>query len=343
MKKNIVTLLLLLFVCVNLFSQSILVDSIKPTPILRDSIVLQKNEKIYYLGKGKTYIYSKPKSFSFLTNLPKDFAGIAAAPFKKNAIKPVLLVAATSTILILADQAITDGTVKFAQNIHLSAEENYKDILRVKVGNTDISLYKAPQNINTALYQLGQGFPSLILGGGLYVYGKVHKDYRALSTANQLAESFILMGVGTQVIKRITGRQTPLASTSKGGNWNLFPTFKAYQSNTPYYDAFPSGHLATLMSTVTILTENYPEKKWIKPVGYSITGLVGFSMINNKVHWAGDYPVAIALGYLCAKQVVKRSRKKVNDMVVKSKPKANVNYTFNYENGRLMPGIVYKW
>jgi hypothetical protein len=342
MKKSFYFLVLI--ICsVESFSQVNDYDSMQKSNAMYDTNALNKNEKIYYLGKGKTYIYSKPKSFSFLTNLPKDFVGIGSAPFKKNAIKPVLLVAVSSAILILADQAITNGVEKFSNNIHLNAEENYIDILRINAGKTEISLYKAPQNINTALYQLGQGFPSLLLGGGLFVYGKIHKDYRALSTANQLAESFILMGVGTQVIKRLTGRQTPLASTSNGGNWNLLPTFKAYQTNTPNYDAFPSGHLATLMSTVTVLTENYPEKKWIKPVGYSITGLVGFAMINNKVHWAGDYPLAIALGYLCAKQVVKRSRRKVSDSVAKTKSKGDFNYTINYSNGQFMPSLLYKF
>jgi hypothetical protein len=338
----------LFFICANSFSQQKIVDSTIITSLPKDTIILQKNEKLYQLGKGKTYIYSKPKSFSFLTNLPKDFAGIGAAPFKKNAIKPVLLVAASSAILILADQTITDGVRKFSDNIGLSGQERYKDIITVRAGSTNISIYKAPLNLNTALYQLGQGFPSLMLGGGLYIYGRIHKDYRAISTANQLAEAFILMGVGTQVIKRITGRQTPLRATSNGGDWNFFPSFNAYQKNTPNYDAVPSGHLATLMSTVTVLIENYPEKKWIKPVGYTITGLVGYAMINNKVHWAGDYPIAIGLGYLCAKQVVKHNRRLVSDDAVGisyvKKQKGALSYSINYApDGSLMPGLVYKF
>ncbi len=308
--------------------------------IVRKQTILS-NEQSYDVGNGKIVIYTKPKPFSFLTNLPKDFAGIAKAPFKKNAVKPVLLVAASTALLVLLDQPLIDGAEKFSKNIHLSPEENYKDILNIKVGKTDISLLKAPENINTALYQLGQGFPSLLIGAGLFTYGKIHKDYRALSTANQLAESFIVMGVGTQFIKRMTGRQTPIAATQRGGAWHFFPSFKNYQTNTPNYDAFPSGHLATLMSTVTILTENYPEKKWIKPVGYSITGLVGFSMMNNKVHWVGDYPLAIALGYLCAKQVVKHNRKVINNKVAKHK--GTLSYSFDYANGRMIPGVVYKF
>ena len=96
------------------------------------------------------------------------------------------------------------------------------------------------------------------------------------------------------------------------------------------------------MSTVTILALNYPEKRYIKPVGYSLIGLVGLEMINNNVHWASDYPMAIALGYLCAKQVVKRSRKIINS-TSSQKEKATLSYTFHYTNGRLMPGVIYKF
>lgn len=338
--KKILIIVYCLFSILNCFCQTA-GDIDSNVNIVKNNIKVHTQR--YFVGKGKVLEYTKPKPFSFLTNLPKDFAGIGKAPFKKNAIKPVLLVAASSAILILVDQSITDGVEKFSSNIHLSAEENYKDILNIKAGKTDISLFKAPQNFNTFLYQLGQGFPSLLISAGLFTYGKVHKDYRALSTANQLAESFILMGVGTQVLKRISGRQTPLAATQSGGAWHVLPPFKAYQNNTPYYDAFPSGHLATLMSTVTVLTENYPEKKWIKPVGYSITGLVGYAMINNKVHWAGDYPLAIALGYLCAKQVVKHNRKVIANSTAVAKQKGTLSYSFDYANGRLMPTVLYKF
>jgi hypothetical protein len=64
-------------------------------------------------------------------------------------------------------------------------------------------------------------------------------------------------------------------------------------------------------------------------------------MINNKVHWAGDYPVAIALGYLCAKQVVKRNRKVTNTTT--KKHKGSLSYSFDYANGRLIAGVVYKF
>ncbi len=343
MALRIMLCICILFCCKPVsFSQSAIGDSTKAIAIVTGTVRKKPLEKQYDVGNDKIFIYQKPKLFSFITKLPKDAAGIAVAPFRKKNLAPLLCIAGTTALLMLNDEAISEAVGQFSKNIHLSPDEKYKDVLNIKLGKTNTSLLKAPQNINTALYQLGQGFPSLLIGAGLYTYGKIHKDYRAISTASQLAEAFILMGVGTQLIKRITGRQSPSEAVDLDGSWHPFPSFKNYQNHTPVYDAFPSGHLATLMSSVTILADNYPEIKWIRPVGYSVIGLVGYSMINNRVHWASDYPLAIALGYLCARQVIKNNRRVVQT-TASGRHKATLSYTINYTNGRLMPGVVYKF
>jgi hypothetical protein len=329
-----------LFIC---FFNSFFVSA--QTPIAPDTSKLvskaAKTEMRYDVGKGKTLIYQTPKKFAFITDLPRDAAGIVTTTFSKKSIKPLLAIAASTALLIIADQPITDGVEDFSKRINLSPDEKNKNVI-VKLGGKDVALLRFPGNLNTAFYQVGQGFPSLLIGAGLYTYGKIKDDYRALSTASQLAEAFILMGVSTQIVKRITGRQNPSESTVPGGRWHPFPSFSAYQNYTPNYDAFPSGHLATLMSSITIFSENYPEKKWIKPVGYSLTGLVAYSMINNKVHWASDYPLALGMGYLCAKQVVRRHRQVITTTGTRKK-RGELEYTFNYTGGSLMPGIVYKF
>jgi hypothetical protein len=66
-------------------------------------------------------------------------------------------------------------------------------------------------------------------------------------------------------------------------------------------------------------------------------------MMNNKVHWAGDYPLAIALGYLCAKQVVEHNRKVINSKPTVTKQKGILFYSCNYVNGRIIPGVIYKF
>ena len=65
-----------------------------------------------------------------------------------------------------------------------------------------------------------------------------------------------------------------------------------------------------MMATVTVIATNYPEKKWIRPLGYTLIGLTGWAMMNTDVHWAGDYPLALAVGYVAGKVTTLKHRKK---------------------------------
>ena len=112
----------------------------------------------------------------------------------------------------------------------------------------------------------------------------------------------------TQTLKHVSGRQTPSEATAPGGRWRPMPSLGDYSKNVPAYDAFPSGHLATAMATVTVVALNYPEKRWIKPVGYGLMSVLAFQMVNNGVHWASDYPLALAIGGTVGRIAVESGR-----------------------------------
>ncbi|MBK0383186.1 phosphatase PAP2 family protein [Pedobacter sp. SD-b] len=250
-------------------------------------------------------IYPKPERFGFITHTPVDLWQLTKSPFQKSNFKGVALVAASTGLLIWQDQHLLDAAQNFGRFIELKPDVGFNNIL--KAGST--RLVKIPKNLNTGLYQLGEGGTSMYIAAGLFIYGKFEHDNRSLQTASDLTESFFATGIATQILKRVSGRQTPSSSTVDGGYWSVFPSFKAFQNDKPNFDSFPSGHLTTMMATVTVLAENYPEKKWIKPVGYSLIGLTGLAMLNNGVHWAGDYPLAIAMGYLTGKIITNRHLK----------------------------------
>ncbi len=248
----------------------------------------------------------KTKPFHFVTNVPNDLGKTSVQPFSKKNLKTTVILGAASAVLILSDQAIYDGVRNFSDHIHLQPDESNKILLSIKSGEKETVLLKVPKNLNTAFYTLGQGFTSLLLAGGLAIDGVLAKRPASLQTASDLTESFIALGVSTQLLKYATGRETPSDATQRNGAFRPFPSYSDFQNNKPKYDAFPSGHLSTLMATITILADNYPNKKWIRPVGYSLMGLSAFSMVNNGVHWAGDYPLAIGIGYLTAKIITQR-------------------------------------
>ena len=265
----------------------------------------KKTDSLLSIYKKDTLVFYRPRFFKSMGHVPGNMYKIALSPFKKNNWIGISAVAISSLLLIATDEDLLHFVRRTSDKINLSPETNYKILF--KVGDTKI--IKIPKNINSALYQIGEGGSSLLCAGGLWVYGKINKDLRALNTANDLTETFVTMGVTTQVIKRLTGRESPFVATAAGGQWRPFPAISTYQKNTPSYDAFPSGHLATLMATVTVISSNYPEKKWIKPVGYTIMGLSAWAMMNTEVHWAGDYPLAIAIGYVAGKITTLRHKK----------------------------------
>lgn len=261
-----------------------------------------------YIYKTDTLFFAKPAMLNNISQVPSDMWQITKAPFRKKNLIGLSVVAATTAVFISKDQNIIKWVRRTSDGIGLHPETEYD--IALKAGTTKV--IKIPKNLNTGLYQLGEGGTSMMLAGGLWIYGKIKHDWRAINTANDLAETFITMGLTTQILKRVTGRESPFMATAAGGRWTAFPSFSAYQQNTSAYDAFPSGHLATLMATITVLSSNYPEKKWIKPVGYTLMLLSGWAMMNTEVHWAGDYPLAIAVGYLSGKITTWRHKKKVN-------------------------------
>jgi membrane-associated phospholipid phosphatase len=276
----------------------------------RDTVRLTKAQ-VYNLKSSESLLIYKPRPFEFITNVPSDLAQFGKTVVaKKNLPKLGVLLGATA-VCVAFDQPLLDAAQQFGRFIHLDPERKFNRAISFNIGSFEVPVLDLPQNLNSAFYFIGEGWPSILVAGSFYGYGIFSNDFRAKQTSSQLAEMFFTLAITTQVLKRITGRQSPFNSTSPGGAWHPFTKPSVYQANVSNYDAFPSGHLATIMATVTILAGNYPDSKFIKPVGYSVMGILGYAMMNNGVHWMGDYPVAIAIGYTCGKIALSRCQKKI--------------------------------
>lgn len=265
------------------------------------------NQKIYLEKNGDSFTCMKPKSFDFFTKIPQDSYGYVKQSFQKKNLPKLAAVAASTAVLIIFDQQITDGLQSFFHRNGISAEEDFKPIVQTKIFGKSTNLGKWPKNANTFFYNIGQGSSVVLAAAGFFIAGKIKNDNRALQTASQLAEAFLALGAGTQLLKYSTGRESPSQPTTAGGRWRPFPSISNFQNDKPKYDAFPSGHLATFVSAVTIIAQNYPRVKWIKPVGFTFAGLIGLAMINNGAHWAGDYPLGFALGYGYGKFITRKN------------------------------------
>ncbi|HEX8507146.1 MAG TPA: phosphatase PAP2 family protein [Hymenobacter sp.] len=272
----------------------------------------------FTVAPGVTWHYDKPKPLRWLLHIPRDLGQFPGYAFRKENAGTLSGLVASSVALWAVDQVLLDGAQDFGRLMGLKAKSTQKTLVSMpfRVGSVNLPLeFNVPDNLNSTFYYLGDGWTHLSVASGFWIYGGLKRDNRALQTSSQLGEAILSTGLVVQALKRITGRQSPFVATKDRGEWHLFPSYNRYQHFVPNYDAFPTGHLATAMATVTVIAENYPEHRFIRPLGYSLMGLLGYSMLNNGVHWASDYPIGIALGYAFAKIAVRNGRTRVDALL----------------------------
>lgn len=260
----------------------------------------------YQINDNLQYGYNKPKLFDIATNIPKNYLDLGRGFKDKNNLAWVGITIASTGILIPSDQDLIFHAENISYSLNLSRRHSYKKIF---------GIMEYPTNISATFYHFGHGSVSLLVAGGLLTTGLIKNDYRAIHTSIEIGESLLTLGVMTQGLKRVFGRQSPSQSTVDGGEWNFFPNQKDYMKHTAYYDAMPSGHMATLIATITVVSKNYPEAKWVKPLGYTMATVLGIEMMNSGVHWASDYPLGILIGYSVATVSVNRRIKKIDTSI----------------------------
>lgn len=207
------------------------------------------------------------------TNIPGDWSRFPPLAFRTERVPLIIGIAAMTGVLLVADDAIWKESDRW-----------YKSS-------------KPVADVSDFFEYLGDGRPQFGLAGTFALYGFVTDNKRSLRTASQLVEGILACGIVVQTLKHLTGRESPFVSTVPGGRWDLLPNQIEYHKHVPKFDAYPSGHVATAILTVTIVAENYPEWWWVRPIGYVFVGGIAVGMGNTGIHWYSDYPLGLALGY----------------------------------------------
>jgi membrane-associated PAP2 superfamily phosphatase len=156
--------------------------------------------------------------------------------------------------------------------------------------------------------EFGDGRTQFGLAAAFAAYGWIGGNARSLRTASQIVEVVLGSGGVVQILKHMTGRESPFVSTAPGGRWRVFPNQIQYHKHVPAFDAMPSGHICTSVATFVVIIENYPEcKSWMVPLAYVLTASIGVGMVNTGIHWYSDYPFGIAIGYAFGELVSHRN------------------------------------
>ncbi len=214
-----------------------------------------------------------PGVLDFITNLPMDWRDWAVDNIQLRYWPQISLIAVSTAAMIVYDNQLW---APIAKEYNRNSTFQTASDLFVDVGDGRFQF----------------GLSAVYLG-----YGFIAGDKRAIRTASQITEVILASGGVVQLLKHVTGRESPIdITTNPTGRWDWFPNQIQYLDHTSHYDAFPSGHLATALATLTVIANNYPEQKWINPVGYVLCAGLSVGLVAQSVHWWSDYPLAIALG-----------------------------------------------
>ena len=214
-----------------------------------------------------------PKWYDMITRIPGDWVEYSKETFQVKNIPAMVGMAALTAGLIATDYQ------------SWQIEKRWYD------------QSPAFHRISNWLVFTGDGRFQFGIVGAFALYGFAFKDVRGLRTASQTTEAILACGGVVQLLKHITGRESPFVSTKRTGAWRFFPNQIDYAKHVPHYDAFPSGHIATAMTTLIVIAENYPEVTWLKPAGYVALGAISSSLVATGIHWWSDIPLGLALGY----------------------------------------------
>ena len=264
----------------------------------------KRHSKLYRVDRQRAFLYEKPGWVDFLKKTPGDLKTYLNQSIHHTKLDNLLGMAAFTGLFIQYDQQIYDAAKEIGRRVGIRGDTALKT--RVRILGYPI---RFPVDLGTSLYFIGDGWTHVGVTLSFLTYGLLKNDYRALSTASQLSEGLLTVAIVTQTLKHITGRESPFTASVDRGVWRFFPNQITYHKHVPKYDAYPSGHMATILMAITIISDNYPEYKFIKPVGYFLMTLLGYQMLNNGVHWISDYPLGFAIGYSLGKIVVMRNRK----------------------------------
>lgn len=264
---------------------------------------------------------AEPGLFDMVTNLPVDWRDWAVENVTWEHWPVITAVTASTAAMIVYDNELWLPFKKVYETNHFAHEAS------------DVFVF------------MGDGKFQFGLAAAFAGYGAIAGDQKALRTASQTVEVILACGAVVQLLKHVTGRESPIVTTTPTGAWKFFPNQIEYIKHVPHYDAFPSGHLATATATLTIIANNYPDVSWIKPVGYVCLAGIATGLAATSIHWWSDFPLSLALGYSFGSLISPDPNKDVSvtQTPAKDMGAAKVQFYPSFADGGAGLGLSVSW
>jgi len=239
--------------------------------------------------------------YKIVTDIPDtSWLGLKTI-FNKDALPDWALVLGSTAVLYHYDPEILSSVQANGRDTGLGNNVNYT----AWMSSNGTTLFAGPKDSAGWLYFLGDGVIPIMSSVGMMGGGYLGGNSHIYNTGEEMANGLLTAAIFDQLLKHIAGRESPSARTSDRGTFRPLPNLKAYQNNTSKYDAMASGHIMTATVMFTVFQQEYPEyNAFTYPLEAVWLTALGLGMINVGVHWASDYPIGIAMGYVFGKSAV---------------------------------------
>src|SRR5688572_3557638 len=146
---------------------------------------------------------------------------------------------------------------------------------------------------------------SFIIGGGMYLYGRLRDNPRAADLGLHGTEALLLGVQLGLLLKGVVGRARPYVDVNQPHDYRAFRGF--YGGGD--YQSFPSGHTIAAFAAASAVTSEtkrwWPKSVWfIGPAMYGGAAIVGWSRMFENQHWASDVITGAAIGTFAGLKVV---------------------------------------
>jgi membrane-associated phospholipid phosphatase len=163
---------------------------------------------------------------------------------------------------------------------------------------------------------------SVAVFAGLSVLTKSNKG---VQTSLYAFEAMLNSGMWIRVGKLLAGRERPEASYEyskhPSGIWKgpINQIINKEKRSVASYDAFPSGHTATIFSVATVFAKQYSDIPIVPVISYTFATIVGISRMYEHAHWASDVFLGAVIGYLCGEATLNFYKQRENYLSKKIK------------------------
>ena len=201
------------------------------------------------------------------------------------------------------------------------------------------------RNVSKYVTRFGGPYEAYILAG-LGAYGFIFNNEKIKTTTLLATQAYITGAAMESFLKLLSGRQRPYyynpreieAEPKFNGPLSSGKDIYGHKINS----SFPSGHTTVAFAVATVFAMEYKDRPLIPLISYSAATMIGLSRITENKHWITDVFFGGVLGYFTGRLVVNNYHRYAK-LKAPNQKKNSVSFNLQYQYGRLMPGLTYRF